>query len=237
MKPKISFKYSLEKDAENWIYKIIGTEKGFISVEDTHSYYTENILEGLKKAKDKKEALAFMIQKIKSPKNSEIKFLAIHENIKTLEKIWKTIQGDYFDILSKILKAPLYRGGFISYLSTFTLCRSNVEEGYFYISTWGNISSQINIIFHEMHHMQFLSVYRKTLEESGLSENQIQNLKEALTFQLNEKDFQAITLLPDRGYPQHKDFRKKLKKIWDKEGDFKLFLPKAIELTKKIIKK
>ena len=101
------------------------------------------------------------------------------------------------------------------------------------VSMWHSIPFSITTICHEVMHLQFLFHYRKYLVKKGLQEEQIQELKEALTFLLNEKEFNGMILCSDNGYPEHQKLRKKLQKIWTKDKDFGKFLNRAIEETKK----
>jgi cobalamin biosynthesis Co2+ chelatase CbiK len=67
----------------------------------------------------------------------------------------------------------------------------------------------------------------------GLKKDQIENLKESLTFLLNEHEFGNIILSQNNGYPEHKELRKKLKNIWSKNKDFQNLLDEAISIIKK----
>jgi len=57
-------------------------------------------------------------------------------------------------------------------------------------------------------------------------------LKEALTFLLNEPEFDGIILSQDSEYPEHQELRKKLKNIWLKNKDFQKLLDQAILIIK-----
>jgi len=57
-------------------------------------------------------------------------------------------------------------------------------------------------------------------KKKGLKNNQIEDLKESLTFLLNEPEFEEIILSEDTGYPEHIKLRKKLKSIWLKDKNF-----------------
>jgi len=86
----------------------------------------------------------------------------------------------------------------------------------------------ITTICHELLHLQFLHYYRDYLEKKGLNDKQIEDIKESLTFLLNEPEFENIILSKDRGYPEHQRVRQQLKKIWQENKTFSKFLDKAI---------
>ena len=64
---------------------------------------------------------------------------------------------------------------------------------------------------HEIMHIEFLKKYHKYCLNKGLTEKQVQHLKEILTVLLNEdmKDFLSV---PDRGYDGHKKIREEILK-------------------------
>ncbi len=62
---------------------------------------------------------------------------------------------------------------------------------------------------------------------------QFEDLKEALTVLLNEKEFNKIIVSPDRGYTKHAILRKNIRNVWRKKMSFEEFLKKSISLTKK----
>lgn len=99
-------------------------------------------------------------------------------------------------------------------------------------SMWRSVPASITTICHEVMRLQFLHYYKNYLKKKGLKNNQIEDLKEALTFLLNEKEFDEIILCDDNGYPEHQKLRKKLREIWDRKRDFEKLLEAGIRLTK-----
>ena len=69
--------------------------------------------------------------------------------------------------------------------------------------------------------------------KKGLKNNQIEDLKEALTFLLNESEFEGIILSQDNGYPEHQKLRKKLKNIWSKDRNLQNLIDETIYIIKK----
>lgn len=90
------------------------------------------------------------------------------------------------------------------------------------------IPFSITTICHEIMHFQFLHHYKSYLNKKGLSNKQIETLKEALTFLLNEPEFNQIISSEDTGYSEHQELRKNLKNIWTKENNFQKMLDKAV---------
>lgn len=112
------------------------------------------------------------------------------------------------------------------------MCPYNPEEAWFMISMWHNIPMSITTICHELLHFHFLYYYGKYLKKKGLSQNKIEDLKESLTFLLNESEFDEIILVEDKGYPAHQKLRVQLNQLWQKEKNFERFLEKAIKIIR-----
>jgi hypothetical protein len=113
------------------------------------------------------------------------------------------------------------------------MCPYNQKENWFMVSFWHSTPSSITTICHEIMHLQFLHYYQNYLKKKELKDNQIEDLKEALTFLLNEPEFEEIILSNDFGYPEHIQLRKKLRKIWRKDKNFKNLIDRAILLIKR----
>jgi len=71
------------------------------------------------------------------------------------------------------------------------------------------------------------------IKKRGLNNKQIEDLKESLTFLLNEPEFKEIILVKDKGYQNHQKMRRQLKKIWRRDKNFSKFLEKSIKIIKK----
>lgn len=169
-------------------------------------------------------------------KNPKKKFenKVMHLEMQALEKSWRAVEKKYFEILSRITQKPIFKDNFRCYFTTGLMCPYNEKENWFMVSMWHSIPFSITTICHEMMHLQFLHYYKKYLVKKGLKKDQMENLKEALTFLLNKKEFGEIILCDDAGYPEHQKLRKKLQKIWAKEKDFQKLLDKAILEAKEL---
>lgn len=153
--------------------------------------------------------------------------------MQALEKSWKIIEKKYFEVISKITQRPMFAEKFSCYFTTGLMCPYNEKEGWFMASMWHSVPFSITIICHEIMHLQFLYYYKNYLKKAGLNKNQIENLKESLTFLLNEPEFNEIILCQDAGYPEHSGAREKLKNIWLKNKNFQELIDEAITIIKK----
>ena len=153
--------------------------------------------------------------------------------MQALEKSWKTVEKEYFEILSKITRRTIFTEKFSCYFTTGLVCPYNEKEKWFMVSMWHSTPSSITTICHEIMHLQFLHYYKNYLKKKGLKNDQIEDLKESMTFLLNEPEFSNIILSQDNGYPKHEELRKKLKSIWSKNKDFQNLLDESISIIGK----
>ena len=168
---------------------------------------------------------------ISNPKRTMYR-LVINKQLTAVEEIWRKIENKYFKRLAKVTQKPIFWDNFKCYLTTGTMCPYNPKEKLFMVSMWRPIAANITTICHEIFHLQFLHYYEKYCLQF-LSEEQKEDLKEATTFILNT-DFDDLLAGYDNGYPNHKELRKELEKVWRKEKNFKKFLDRAIKITKKL---
>lgn len=228
---KIKFAYNLKKDAWSWV--LIAKDKDLwgLNWRDQIAHIPEELLEKIKKASFsgaekiveghiKKDPLKNYKNKIKS------------SEMQVLEKSWRSVEKKYFKILFQITKQPIFTDKFKCYFTTGLMCPDNEKKNWFMVSMWHSLPFSLTTICHEVMHLQFLHYYRDVLKKQGLKNNQIEDLKEALTFLLNEPEFSEIILCQDPGYPEHQELRKKLKKIWLKDKDFSKLIAKAISLLR-----
>jgi len=156
----------------------------------------------------------------------------VKEGGKELINKWKKIEQRYFSRLSEILQKPIYRADYKCYLTTLFRCPCYHEGGWFMVSAFSKLSNKIYVICHEFMHMQFIHWYREYCLKKELTSSEFQDLKEAITFILNESEFSSIISFKDKGYPVHKKLRKDLKILWQKNKNFKIFLNESIKIIK-----
>ena len=168
----------------------------------------------------------------KNPKK-EYKNKVMYAEMQTLEKSWSIVEKKYFAILLEITGRPIFTEKFSCYFTTGLMCPYNEKENWFMVSMWHSIPFSITTICHEIMHLHFLNYYKAYLKKKGLKNDQIEDLKEALTFLLNEPEFESIILSQDSGYPEHQKLREKLKDIWSKNKNFQNLVDEAISIIKK----
>ena len=97
------------------------------------------------------------------------------------------------------------------------------------ISAFSSLSNQKYVVCHEFMHLQFMHWYKDYCLGRGLTDKELWHLKEAITFLLNEPEFNNIITFQDKGYTVHQELREKLKTLWRKNKDFKDFLDEIIK--------
>ena len=225
---KLIFDYNSDKDAWSWV--IIAKDKDLWGLDwkNEIAYIPADLLNKILKLNfNEAQSMVkkYITENPKSgPKNDIIKIQII-----ALQSAWKLIEEKYFKILAEITQKPIYTQNFTGYFTSGFMCPYNEKENWFMVSIWHSLPQQIATICHELMHLQFLHYYKNHLEKNRLSYKKIEDLKEALTFLLNEPEFKEIVLVEDIGYPKHKKFRDQLRKIWHEEKNFEKFLDKAIK--------
>jgi hypothetical protein len=228
----VKFNYNLKKDAWSWVLVTKDKNLWGLNWRDQIAHIPDELLEKIEKANFSR-AQKIVEKHIKDGYNKKYKNRIMYSEMQVLEKSWRIVEKKYFTTLAKITNQPIFTKEFTCYFTTGLMCPYNEKENWFMVSMWHSIPSSITIICHEIMHLQFLHYYKKYLQKNGLSNDQIENLKESLTFLLNEPEFNKIILCDDTGYPEHQKLRKKLKNIWLENKDFKSLIDKAISIIKK----
>lgn len=199
---------------------------------DQIAHISDELLKKIEKASFS-HARKIVEEYIKKDSKKKYKDKLMYSEMKTLEEAWEIVEKEYFKILTKITNKSIFTNNFNCYFTTGLMCPYNDKENWFMVSMWHSIPISITMICHEIMHLQFLHYYKNYLKKKGLKNDQIETLKESLTFLLNEEEFSNVILCNDSGYPDHQKLRKKLGKIWHKEKDFQKFLDLAIAEVKK----
>jgi len=231
--PKVNFKYDFKKDAWSWVLIAKGKQdKWGMDPKQRIGFIPQDLL-GKILAYDRKSAELLVLKYLASNPKQKMYRLVIGKQLKVVEEIWRKIEPKYFKRLAKITQKPIFWNNFKCCLTTGRMCPYSPKEKLFMISMWQPISANISTICHEILHLQFLYYYGDYCRKF-LSEQQKEDLKEAITFILNT-DFGDLFAGYDHGYPNHQELREKLKSIWLKDKNFKRFLDKAIKITKQSI--
>lgn len=225
---KVEFDYNLKKDAWSWV--LIAKDRNLwgLGWRGQIAHISDELLKKIEKASFSR-AQKIVEDYIEKDPRKEYKNKVMYSEMQTLEKSWRIVEKKYFKILSKITQKPIFADKFGCYFTTGLVCPYNDKENWFMVSMWHSVPFSITTICHETLHLQFLNYYKDYLKKKGLKNDQIEDLKESLTFLLNEPEFDSIILSQDNGYPEHQKMRKQLQKIWSKEKDFQKFLDKALK--------
>jgi len=229
---KLNFNYNLKKDAWSWV--LIAKDKNLwgLNWRDQIAQISDELLSKIEKVSFSR-ALNVVEEYIEKDSNKEYKSRVMNCEMQALEESWRLNELRYFKILADITKKPVFTDKFYCYFTTGLVCPYNEKGGWFMVSMWHSIPFSITTICHELMHLQFLHYYKNYLKRKGLTNDQIEDLKESLTFLLNEPEFESIILSRDNGYPEHKKLRKKLGAIWSKNKDFQNLLDEAVSFIKK----
>jgi len=229
---KLNFDYNLKKDAWSWVLIAKDKDMWGLNWRDQIAQIPDELLEKIEKVSFS-SAQKIVENYIAKDSKKEYKDNIMNLEMQALEKSWRTVEKKYFKILSVITKQPIFTEKFSCYFTTGLMCPYNEKEDWLMVSMWHSTPFSITTICHEIMHLQFLKYYKKYLKKKGLKNDQIEDLKEALTFLLNETEFEDIILSQDNGYPEHQKLRKKLKNIWSKNKNFQNLIDEAICSIKK----
>lgn len=109
-----------------------------------------------------------------------------------------------------------------AYLTINGRCPYDIEANMFY-ATISNPAKVISISMHELWHFYTWYAFGKEQKESGeFDRKKYGDIKEALTVLLNSE---SLNLLlegeRDNGYPQHKELRERIVKLWKQNPDIR----------------
>ena len=232
---KVKFKYNLIKDAYNYARIILfsmplGASKNLDLIprevqEEVKRLYklypvSHSKLIGESSHKIFKPIISYLKNKFKDKD--------INYRKKILEAEWRSIEKKYFQRLSKLLQKPIYQDDYTCYLTTLYTCPYSEKENWFMVSAFSLLPNQIYVICHEFMHLQFIHWYGKYCLKKGLTDRYFWHIKEVITFLLNEPEFSDVIAFQDKGYAIHQKLRGKLKKLWEKDKNFKNFLDEVI---------
>ena len=228
---KLNFNYDIKKDAWSWVLITKDKDMWGLNWRDQIAQIPDELLEEIEKV-DFNCAQEIVEQYIEKDSKKEYTLSVMSFEVEALEKAWSLIEERYFEILSRVTQKPIFAEKFSCFFTTGFMCPYNEKENWFMVSMWHSIPFSITTICHELMHLQFLNYYKNYLKEQGCTNEQVEDLKEAMTFLLNESEFDDIILSQDGGYPEHAELRAKLKNIWSKNKNFQNLLDEGILLVK-----
>ena len=135
-----------------------------------------------------------------------------------VQKAWNNIESEYFNRLEKITGKSLGIPKITAYLTTVQRCPYSVENNWYMFNAFGNIFSNLLVSGHELMHFHFHKYYYKNVQKK-IGKDKTEELKEALSVMLN-LEFRDLWVIPDTGYPNHKELRTFIEPQWTKNKDF-----------------
>ena len=190
MDRKITFKYSLEKDVENFL-------KSFKSVNSsTRTKLEERYLEKSKELQETNVSKFLASQGIDTD-----------SKLKEISEAWRKIENEVIDRMDKMFGIKLSSLP-VAYLSSNSRCTYNTSGNYFFVKMTGGDTNRN--IAHELLHFYTWYAFSEELEKKGVSKEKYNDIKESLTEVLNT-DFSDLLRELDTGYPQHHDLRIQVK--------------------------
>ncbi|MFA6386452.1 MAG: hypothetical protein WCW04_01650 [Candidatus Paceibacterota bacterium] len=203
---KLTFKYNQDKD----IWCLLNKGKSSIN-----SPYPTKVYKELEKEfgeNPSEKDIKLFVEKYISNNNLNIK-----DFVEKYQKDWDSISGEYQKIAEKIFKASLPKD-IIAYLTINNRCPYNIKDNFFFVSIPDELHLR-KIVMHELWH--FYTWYKfGYIWESKIGKEKYNELKESLTVLLNIecKNLLSESII-DKGYPQHKELREKILKLWEKTKD------------------
>jgi len=201
----ISFEYNREKDS--WCLLTYG-KSSFNSPTPTKSY--EKLIEVCVDNPNKEATSAFIDTYLADTG------IDVQERVSTYQKEWDTIATEYQKRAETIFKCTLSRD-ITAYMTINNRCPYSVQDNFFFVSLSGTTIRKTAI--HELWHFFTWERFGSEWEEK-LGKQTYNDIKESLTVLLN---VECADLLPegvlDTGYPQHKELREKILRLWSETKD------------------
>ena len=219
----IKFLYDINKDAQNWVKTVKEIKPSWgINYEEETKMVPKNLKSKILKT-NKRKAEELVKNYFRSRPYFKFKKKIISSEIKAIEEIWGNKEKNFFKILEKLTKRPIFSSTFIAYFTTMFICPYDGKHyKWFMLSMWHSLPFQITIICHEIFHFQFLHYYADFCKKQELNKAKIEDIKEALTVLLNTEEFDNIILNEDMGYSHHQILRQTILNIWQENKPFYL---------------
>jgi len=143
--------------------------------------------------------------------------IVINDFINKYQEEWSIVSDKYQKIAEKIFGVSLPKD-IIAYLTINDRCPYKIKENFFFVTMPSDLHLR-KIIMHELWH--FYTWYKfGHIWEDKIGKEKYNEIKESLTVLLN---VECKDLMPeeisDKGYPQHKELREKILKLWEETED------------------
>ena len=230
---KVTFSYDQHKDAWSWV--LIAKDRCCWGMdwEPQVAHIPSDLLVEIQKNSETK-AIELVENHLKNNRYQPFKQKIIESEIEALKISWQFVEKKYFEILESITNKSIYQKEFPALITTGFMCPYSTDDSpsWFMISIWRSIPDSITTIAHEIFHLQYLHYWGIEVEKK-LGKEKSEDLKEALTFLLDEDEFDKIILCEDGGYPDHLELRKKLSKFWQSKKNFQELVDFGVDLLQK----
>jgi hypothetical protein len=224
---RVIFKLSFEEDLKNHTDVPFGRNLTGKTQKDYLPQRLQELIKGKNKVQSKKIIKKYLEDIYRN------KRIFLNLAIKQAGQAWRTVEPKFFKRLEKLTKRKICANKFTAYLTLIQSCPYSDKHMTFMFSYLTPTVSIINICAHEILHIQIKNMYRKELSE--LSKKQRWYLIEALVFLLNE-EFSDLLPFKEKSYSAVQKLMEKLTMLWQKNKDFEEFFPKAVEITKRMMK-
>ena len=215
---KLRFAYDIEKDIENFI-------KGTRAVNSKKP--TKFQIAFSEKCGDD-----FEPQKIKAfiEEQDKINGFNAGKEVVAVDERWKIAEPIFIERIEKIFGISYPAPIITVYLTHNERCTYNIEQNYFFVRIGSEFSN--NTIMHELLHFYTWHAFGKKLLDDGLSKLAYNDIKESLTELLNLEFSDLMNGKRDGGYPQHRDMRGEIQKIWPAHKNISELIQKLLSANK-----
>lgn len=155
---------------------------------------------------DKNAVLRFFDNLMKS------KNVDVTKKLHTLADEWSRISEEAERRFKKLFITDLDLGEIDVYLTASMRCGYNIEKHFFFVSV-DRVRPNKTII-HELFHFYTHKLYEKLFEDNGLSRQQFNDYKEALTVLINSEFRDLLGGNPEKGYDRQRDLRIWIENSW-----------------------
>ncbi|MDE1919579.1 MAG: hypothetical protein KGH56_02650 [Patescibacteria group bacterium] len=211
---RLIFKYDLQRDVDNFL-------KSAHAVNSRKPTKFQRLYEekyGSPPEADK--AASFIVEYL------EMHSIDMSERLKKIEREWRAIELEILARMEKMFGMPYPADSITAYLSSNSRCTYNIGGGYFFVHSESHHPN--GIIAHELLHFYTWAALHDELEQSGVTKEQYNNVKESLTELLNIEYADLLHGYHDDGYPQHSQMRAKLRELWSVTKDVRKTIMAAL---------
>ncbi|HPN81150.1 MAG TPA: hypothetical protein PK619_01835 [bacterium] len=152
----------------------------------------------------------------------------LEETLENFKNSWKPVEERFINRMNGIFDYDFSLKKVTVYLTTNDRCSYCLDQWYFFLTVLSKRPKLI--IMHELFHFYTHLIFKDGLAK--LDRKQAYDIKESLVEILN-LEFSDLMGGEDKGYNQHHELRKQVKKYWQEKKDVRYVFDK---LTDKLIK-